>query len=251
MSTRRRSPLNRQTAEQLLRGQPAGTPTGGPVGTDALAGLLAAAAAPARSHELAGKKEALAAFRAARLSPATQLRRRPMIGTSIARVLTLKVAAAAAALAAGGVALAAGTGHLPTHLGPATPAAHTSSASTPSPSHHRGSTATPSASLYGLCHAYTAGAGANPGKALQNPAFAGLIAAAGGKDNVQAFCAGVLKAGPGHSANAHQRGTPSSHPKGKPSTHPAGQPPSHPTGKPSSLPSVVPTSLPTVVPTNH
>src|SRR2546425_473933 len=75
------------------------------------------AAAPARASELAGEQEAVAAFRVARLTPATQLRRPSMIKTGTAKLLTLKIAlAAAGALAAGGLALAAGTGHIPSQL---------------------------------------------------------------------------------------------------------------------------------------
>jgi hypothetical protein len=251
MSKRRRGPFDRDTAEQLLGGLPTSRPAGG---SDALADLLAAAAAPARNHELAREHEARGAFRAARLSPVTQPRRRPMIRTSLARVLTLKIAAvAAAALAAGGVALAAGTGHLPSHLGGANPAAHASPSGTgkPSSTDHPSATAMPSAALYGLCRAYTANVGTDPGKALESRAFTALIAAAGGKDNVSSFCAAVLSAGPGHKPSSHPTGKPSSHQAGKPSSsHPTGEPSSVRTGKPSSLPSQAPSSVPSHSP-NH
>jgi hypothetical protein len=242
MSTRRHNWLDRDTAEQLLRGRP----TGPPDASGALADMLMAAAAPARDHELAGEEEALAAFRNARLTPATQPRRREMI----ARALTLKIAVAAAVASAGSFALAAGTGHLPAQLGGAS-TSHTSSAATadPSPTGHAspGHSASPSPSLFGLCHAY-ANVAANPGKALDNPAFTALISAAGGKDKVNAFCAVVLKAGPSHAPSSHPTGKPSSHPTGKPSSHPTGKPSSHPTGKPSSLPT--PTQHPTGAPTS-
>lgn len=237
MSTRRRSRLDRGTVEQLLRGEPTGLLAGWPAGPEELTGLLAAAAAPARRHELAGEQEARVAFRAARLNPTAQPRRCPMITTSLARLLTLKAAAAAAAaFAAGGIALAAGTGHLPIHSG--APAAHTSTLAkgTPSPTaHHPVHTAMPSTAFYGLCRAYTARVSTSPGKALQNPAFTALIAAAGGTANVNAFCAAILKTGPGHTA-AHQKGKSAAHPTGNPSTHPGGGPSSHPTGEPPSLP---------------
>jgi hypothetical protein len=244
MSTRRRGPFDRDTAEQLLGGLPTSRPAGG---SNALADLLAAAAAPARNHELAREEEAIAAFRAARLSPVPQPRRRPMIRTSLARVLTLKIAAAAtAALAAGGVALAASTGHLPSQLGGASPAAHASPSGTgkPSTTGHATATAMPSTALYGLCRAYTAQVGTGPGKALDSRAFSALIAAAGGKDNVSSFCATIIAAGPGHASGSHPAGKPSSHSTGRPSSHPTGRPSSHPTGKPSSLPSQAPTTPP-------
>ncbi len=242
MNTRRRNRLDRDTAERLLRGRP----TGAAAASDALADLLMAAAAPARDHELAGEEEALAAFRVARLTPATQPRRREMIKSGIAKALTLKLALAAAAT--GGVALAASTGHLPGPLGGAGHATHASSSATANPAAAGSSathTATPSPSMYGLCHAYTAGVAAAPGKALKNPAFTALISAAGGKDNVAAFCAAVLKAGPGN-ASAHPTGKASSQ-AGNASAHPTGKPSTHATGKPSTHPT--PTEHPTGPPT--
>ena len=51
--------------------------------------------------------------------------------------------------------------------------------------------AAPEQSLVGLCHAYAAAADANPA-ALDNLAFATLIAAAGGADQVPNFCAALV-----------------------------------------------------------
>ena len=65
MSTNRSRQIDRDMAEQLLGGAPGGR-TGG---HDALAGLLAAAAAPAADGELPGEQAALAAFRVARPTP--------------------------------------------------------------------------------------------------------------------------------------------------------------------------------------
>lgn len=140
MSTNRSRRIDRDTAEQLLGGAVAGTPAGPgahlagadrPTGADdgaahpVLAGVLAAAAAPATEDELAGEEAAVAAFREARLAPVPQPtapdRRRPMATAALARasraLSTKAVAAVLAATALGGVAVAAGTGNLPAALG--------------------------------------------------------------------------------------------------------------------------------------
>ncbi|MFD0731556.1 hypothetical protein [Planotetraspora mira] len=244
MSTHRSHRIDRFTAERLLRGETAGP--------DQLAKLLAAAAAPAERGELAGEEAAVAAFREAHLVPALQPRKRSMIKTALLKFVTLKVAAAAlSATAVGGVALAAGTGHLPESLGGPAPsvrptATHdtgkaptagdkhpsasssSSSSSSPSPS--------PSPSLVGLCRAYQAGAGDNPGKALDNPAFTHLITVAGGKDKVAAYCADRLKTRAGKAPASHPTGAPKTHPTGAPKIHPTGAPKTHPTGAPSTRP---------------
>ena len=103
--------------------------------------------------------------------------------------------------------------------------------------------ATPSPSLRGLCTAYQAGATANNGKALSNPAFSSLVAAAGGKDEVAAYCTKLVGAPPTHPA-----GKPSSVPSGKPTAVPSVAPTAHPTGKPTALPT---TGHPTGSPTTH
>lgn len=156
-----------------------------------------------------------------------------MIKTALAKLLTIKVAAAAlTATAASGVALAAGTGHLPGPLGGAAPTDrptathdtrphHTGKASTTRDGHH---SAAPSPSLVGLCHAYQAGAGDNPGKALGNPAFTHLITVAGGEDKVAAYCTDLIKTHPGKARVSHPAGAP---------THPAATRPAHPTGAPT------------------
>ncbi|MDH6119914.1 hypothetical protein ABH930_001154 [Kitasatospora sp. GAS204A] len=155
MSTNRSRRIDRDAAEQLLAGAVDDTQGG----LDALSGLLAAAAAPATTRELAGEEAAVTAFReAARLtaphqnavphqtavphqnsgapslsratrsstnSPASSKpRSRPMASCAPqrfrvpTRFLSAKAAAAAFAVTAiGGVAVAAGTGHLPAALG--------------------------------------------------------------------------------------------------------------------------------------
>ncbi len=232
MTTHRRRRLRTYTAEQLLRGRPVGPLASRDANRDALTDLITAAAAPARASELGGEQEAVAAFRVARLTPATQLRRPSMIKTGMAKLLTLKIAlAAAGALAAGGVALTAGTGHIPSQFGGTSANSHASThASTHSdaarPAAHPN--ASPSPSLRGLCSAYTAGVSTSHGKALDNPAFTALITAAGGKDNVAKFCAAMLGSKPGQSHATHPTGPPATHPAGPPATHPAGKPTSQP-----------------------
>jgi len=201
MSMNRSRRLDRRTAEEILDGAPGGR-------DHALNALLAAAAGAASEAELRGEHAAVAAFRAARLAPAPRARRRLMIKTMLAKLLTTKLAVAAAATAAvtaGGVAAVAATGNLPgspdSHSAStsATTAGSATSTTAATESSHGDAKSTgaepsgsPSPSLVGLCHAYTAGAGAEHGKALESPAFTVLITTAGGKDKVDAYCTKVL-----------------------------------------------------------
>jgi hypothetical protein len=262
MSTHR-SRISRADAEKLLD-----TGAGGP---EALSTLLAAASPPLAAGELVGEHAALAAFRAAHLATVPSRRRIPMLKTALANLIAAKIAASAAVAAAatGGIALAAATGNLPgplqgaAHSAFGAPAAHVASQAgsahgqphrapapestdassapvvEPSESDGPSGTATPSPSLHGLCTAFQAGATNNPGKALANPAFSVLVTAAGGKDEVAAFCTTLV--GP---APTHHTGSPSTHPGGAPSTHPHGRPTSHPTGAPSSHPGSAPSTHP-------
>jgi hypothetical protein len=236
MSDFRTVRIDRDTAERLLNGVPAALRASGPLGEH-----LAAAAAPAYRYELAGRSAALAAFRAAQLLPATEQRRPSMIKTWLAKMLTVKAAALLAVTAAGGVALAATTGALPTPLTDrpsVTDVPHSSTRPSTPASHPAGGPSTlPSPSLVGLCHAYTAGAGSDHGKALDSPAFTALITAAGGRDKVAAFCAATLASAPGRPTDgpspksSHPAGPPSGQPNA--SGHPTGAPTSHPSGTPS------------------
>lgn len=192
-----------------------------------------------------------------------------MLKTAFANLIAAKIAAATAvaAAAAGGVALAAATGNLPGPLqhaahaafnapaanpthpapsesddpsesAPASPATESSDEASGRPS----DAGTPSPSLNGLCKAFQAGATSNPGKALNNPAFSVLVATAGGKDNVAAYCVTLVGPAPTHP------GAPSTHPNGPRSSHPAhptGAPLTHPAGPPASVPAALPSGLPT------
>src|SRR5262245_39109641 len=103
-----RERIDRITAEYLVRGARTGMH-----GSDPLAQLLAAAATPARPDELAGEEAAVTAFRAANLARPPQSRRRSMLSTALAKLATAKAAVAVVAVSGGGIALAAGSGHLP------------------------------------------------------------------------------------------------------------------------------------------
>lgn len=220
-------PISARAAEHLLDG------TGGDAEHPRLAATLRAAAGPPRPGELAGRPHALAAFHRAHAQRASAPRRRSAIKSGLVKLLTLKAAAVAAVvLGTGGVALAAHTGALPNplnHPAPAASAARSHASDRPEASEHPGSDANPSPSLVGLCHAYTAGAGSEHGKALENPAFRALLTAAGGKANVDAYCARLL-------ASAHPGGTPNGQ-AGKPREQPSAHPTDHPTDKPSTHPS--------------
>jgi hypothetical protein len=209
-----------------------------------------------------------------------------MLKTALAQLVAAKffATAALAAAATGGIALAAATNSLPTPLQhaahnafgapnvhasghaviPTLPAAAThrssgaagtdSSSDAGTSSSDAPSASAPSPSLVGLCHAYEAGVSTSNGKALDNPAFTVLITAAGGRDNVAAYCATVL---PSDTPSAN--GSPTTHPDhptGGPTALPSqahGQPtslPAHSTGKPSDLPSH-PSGPPTSVPARH
>ncbi|MFC5663668.1 hypothetical protein ACFP3U_11820 [Kitasatospora misakiensis] len=134
MSTNRSRRIDRDTAEQLLAGAVGGPSAGqdasltgpdGSTGRTGVARVLAAAAAPATRDDLAGEEAALAAFREARLAPVpavaaapAPVRRRSMATATLTRAFSTKAAAVVlGATALGGVAVAAGTGNLPSALG--------------------------------------------------------------------------------------------------------------------------------------
>jgi len=243
------------TAQRLIHGARGGSP----VGSDRLAELLAAATFPPGRGELAGEEAAVRAFRAARLESTPESRRKPMLKTALAKLATAKVAIVLAAVGGGGVALAAGSGHLPgagtTDHHASRPASSATGSTHASDSHHSarpaaqgsgaaagaaaaGRSATPNGSpspnLRGLCTAFNAGVGDNPGKALDNPAFTVLITTAGGKDKTAAFCKTLL-ATPAAAAPSHPAG--SAHPKPNThTTHPTGpaETPNHPDPRPTN-----------------
>jgi hypothetical protein len=194
MSSYRSRGVDRHAAEQLLAGAP------GP-----LAALLRAAAAPAHQEELAGEQAALVAFRdAAALDPVPVSRRPSLLRTALAKILTVKGLIIVAAAGSTGIVLAA-AGALPGPWAdtPADPPSVRSSASVLAPSsvtptgrssdagRPTGAGNDPAPSMAGLCRAYAAQVGASPGKAMDNPAFGALVTAAGGVENVPAYCSDV------------------------------------------------------------
>ncbi|HEX6967427.1 MAG TPA: hypothetical protein VF174_01170 [Micromonosporaceae bacterium] len=232
MSSGPRIRIDRKAAEQLLSRDPAAWHTSG-----RLAGLLAAATAPAHEDELAGESAAVAAFRAAaHLGPVASAGRPSMLKLALAKLLTLKAAGAVAATTVvGGVALAAGTGNLPDGLpfSEQTPAVERSQ----QPDKGRPSDrpdATPSPSLVGLCRAYAAGA--NKEAVLANPAFSVLVDAAGGAENVDDYCATLPE--PADGKGNRPSAVPTDRPG--PDNHPTGAPGERPTGAPDARPTVVP-----------
>ena len=228
MSTHRRDRVDRRTAERLLDSAAAGRP----VGPEPLVRLVRAATVPGQAGELAGEDRAVTAFRVAQLAPVNVQRQRTLKAT-LAKLVTVKIAALAGALAIGGVALAAGTGALPNlpHVGPAShgPSVHPTGipAQGTDPTHPRSS---PSPSLVGLCHAWLAAAADNPGKAADDPAFGALIAVAGGRERVQQYCVVLL------ATSRPDEGKPSGTPGNQPTATPGDQSSKHPGKDPSKHP---------------
>ncbi|MEU4781891.1 hypothetical protein [Micromonospora sp. NPDC023633] len=237
-------PADRDASDRLLDAARAGAPrTPDTDGSDPLARLLSAAAVPARPGELAGEEDALAAFRAARAAgPAAETvpppRRRRFTAGAVAWGAGIAVTATA------GAAFAAVTldraddpvpPPRPATPTPATPAPGTTEPERDGPTaatggHPSGSAPHPSAAptsgapvpgatagdsrrtpeprteeLRGLCQAYLARRPAQREKALDNPAFAQLVTAAGGRERVGDFC-GELVPEAAETPNAPRRG---------------------------------------------
>jgi len=227
--------IDRNTAEALLRGVPGARDAAGRLGAQ-----LAAAASAAQPHELAGLPAALEAFRAVGRQPAIEPRRGSMIKAFLAKLLTIKAAAILACGAAGGVALAAGTGAVPNPLTrpPVSTPQHVEHSGRPSAHPAADRSHLPSPSLLGLCRAFAAGAGKQQGKSLSDPAFSALIKAAGGQEKVAAFCASLPTPSDGprpHPSDSAHPSAPVDH-RGPGGTHPGGPPASHPEGPPSTHP---------------
>jgi hypothetical protein len=201
-------------AERLLDGKCVSDPVAATVSR-----VLDAATAPAEPDELRHAEAVFAAY-AARPRRVTTV----LFGRRLARLLGLKlVAAVAVATAAGGIALAASTGVLPTPLHPrpaqphasASPKPAASTKATPSPRPSPAPSASVAPSIATLCSAYLATEPSQREKALTTPGFAALINAAGGADKVARFCATAAE------RSAAPRATPSRHPTGKPSVQPS------------------------------
>lgn len=256
MSFRRSDgPADRAESERLLDTAREGRPPA--ARADPLVHLLAAAAAPGNPGELSGEEQALAAFRAARATAAPVPHRAPR-----PRRLRVGVAAWVAGLAAtatAGVAFAAvsldrpqepvappapgtpgstgsGTAGSPTGAGgptggaPGSAAPSTGSAPTGGPGRPAGTE-----QLAGLCRAYLAKPLGQRDRALATAAFADVVAAAGGTDRVDGFCARLV---PNHAPKPSPsvRVTRSSAPTAAASPATVPSPGAPTTGKPSTGP---------------
>lgn len=208
--------LNAAHAEQLLAGPQ-------PEAEDPLSRVLAAAAAPARAKELAGEDDAVRAFHLARrASPVPPLpvvhRRRPRYRWGWA--LVVKVAAIVLATATASWALAATTGVVPAPWQPSPVKPPPASATGPGGSHRPTPTAPASAtadpagtpgatpmgsippaadpSLHARCRSFVNQGGSLD--LLDNPSLSRLAVAAGGKQNVPAYCEALLAQDPSGTA---------------------------------------------------
>ena len=247
--------VDQDLLDRLLEGRL--DPASAPPGYGGLVRLLAAATAPATLEELTGEQRALAEFSAVmRSHPPTLAPRRTAVPR---KALTIKAAAAAlvAVLSIGGVAAAAG-GLLPDQ---ASPVADQGPATTGADAAAHGLGKADAASLggaaqagsaegagraeavgpdvsgaarVGLCWAWQAGQGADSGSRMDTVAFQALAEAAGGADQVAAYCEDVAA---GASADAHGTGQASPSSVSAPSTSvspPSSGPPEDP-GPPADL----------------
>jgi hypothetical protein len=197
-----------------------------PPGYGGLARLLAAATAPAAPKELAGQQLAMAEFAAVMRSHSPTLVPRRSAVPRKAFMMKAAAAALVAVLSIGGIAAAA-TGLLP---GQASSVADQVTATTgaDAAAHGLGGAAVANvggtaqagsadgqgreaavgpdatgAARAGLCRAWQAGQGADNGRRMDAVAFQALVDAAGGADNVGAYCEDVAAAS---SASDHGQG---------------------------------------------
>jgi hypothetical protein len=213
--------LDEGTAERLLTGRL--DPADAPPGYSPVAALLAAMSAPPDTEELAGQAAIMAVFAAAARSHSPQLID-PRRSRVLTKLLTAKAAAAVlGVLMTGGVAAAA-TGNLPA---PAQQAAHAllGGAGVPAPTQATATTRSHPAgpAAQGLCRAWSAGQGGQHGSKLDAPAFAALTKAAGGTNQIAAYCAQVTASTP---SGAGQGAPPSSLPASTAAGSRRGGPPS-------------------------
>lgn len=194
--------LDEGTAERLLAGGL--DPADAPPAYVRAAMVLEAVAAPPSSEELADEAAAVAWLAAvARSSPHRAARRRPPVLT---KLISAKLAAAAAVAAVSLAGVAGATGTLPD---PAQRVAHQvlGAAGVPAPDDHapathgssRGDHNSPTgpdatgAAKDGLCRAWQSGQGGENGGKADSTAFKALADAAGGSDNIAAYCKDSLE----------------------------------------------------------
>jgi hypothetical protein len=197
--TRNRHRLTRAAAERILDGLAHGA---APDRHHPVSELLAATLPCPFSGETPGEQAALAAFRATRDAAAITAAPRPRV----ARLVTLKLAAAAVVLAAGAVAAGVATHQTAAGTAAASPSpvpkpiaqgplplvtalpVPTSDSRTPPPAPSSTVPQPRATPLPPLCRAL---AGLPPGqqrKLLRTPPYAALVQAAGGVDNVADYC---------------------------------------------------------------
>ncbi|MEH0973711.1 hypothetical protein V6U77_21540 [Micromonospora sp. CPCC 205546] len=227
--------MDQETAERLLGGL-VPDPQDGP---RPVASLLTAARAAPHPDELTGEEAAVRAYRLARAGnpPVLPSVRRPALAG-----FGVRAALAGVALAlTGGVALAATGGALPHPLrapAPTTAPAHSPTADAsrtaapdrpPAPTGGVQGRPEPDAAVRKSCQDYRAGGG----DASDDAAFADLIRAAGGREEVPGYCERVL---------ADEPGTPVPH--GSPSDRPGAAPTERPGAAPTERPGASPTGRP-------
>ncbi|HST48660.1 hypothetical protein [Jatrophihabitans sp.] len=227
--------------------------------TDAfLADIVDALTAPAVSDELAGLTRVRAAYTtlyAARQRRGGTYRRRSSMRSPLSHP-KIATALAAGVFGLGGFGAAAYAGALPdaaqqvVHHVIGAPDSHPGKGAGHAPQPAGAPSSTPAgpdatgAAAFGLCNAY---AHADDMAADKSVAFANLAAAAGGADQIEAYCATIPH--PGSATASHPAGPPST----VPSDHPTGKPtalPSHPVGPPSTVPTDHPTGKPTAPPSH-
>ncbi|RAY13759.1 hypothetical protein DPM19_19080 [Actinomadura craniellae] len=185
--------MDPDAAERLLAGEPVPEHA-------VLRRLLDAVTAPGAAAELAGEDAAAAAFRAARARTPHPVR------AGLAGLLTLKILTVGGAVAlAGGVALAAGTVALPA-AAPDAPVPRPVASAGPGGAPARPA---PGPSLADRCRS----SAARGHRALGEPRYAELVAAAGGRNRVAGYCAGLLAAAGPSPTVTPSPGTPSATPK--------------------------------------
>jgi hypothetical protein len=188
--------------ERLLDGRL--DPESAPPGYSEVAGLLAAATAPAAPEELAGERLAMATFAAVmRSTPPTLVPRRTAVPR---KAFTMKAAAAAlvAVLSVGGIAAAA-TGLLPGQASSvADQAPVITDADAAGQALGAASVELDEAAQVGMCRAWQAGQGTDHGRRTDAPAFQALAAAAGGAGSVAGYCEDITA---GTSSDGQGRGS--------------------------------------------
>lgn len=251
-----------------------------PVESDLPVGrALEALRVPGSTHELLREDATVAAFHAARLSPAP--RTRSDMSPTTPRTAAVKAVAATGlvvALTSGGFALAA-TGHLPTlpdqasdrateavsqrtasasetatETAPATATESATVSETPSATETATAEATesteatseetttaPTPSFEGLCTAFQASDKSAHGKALDSAAFTALATAAGSKDAIATYCVGLI-------GEPRATGKPTAKPTQAATGKPTAKPTQAATGKPTAKPTQAATGKPTAVP---